>query len=265
MLEKKAVQFRLKSLLSMYKAGLGNIGNAMSDVEILTALYYGDLNRRPVMNVDDYLILSKVCAAPVQYAVLADKGFFDESELDHLGQNGSMFKEWPNGKVPGVSATLTSEGQGLSVALGIALSLKMERRANRVFVLMGDTELQKGQVWEACNIASYYNLDNLVVFVDNPALEIDPAIPSNIRVVQIQNKFASFGWDVVQVLDGHNFDQLLDGLSRAFKTNRKPVCVWCHTIAGKGIEFAERKASYLKARLSENEVADIIPKLQKLI
>lgn len=274
MLREKAAQIRFSTLMSMYKGGVGNVGRCMSVIEMLVALYYGDLNGASLMNVNckkpgskeqDYLILSKVCAAPVLYSILADLKFFDGRELDYLGQENSLLKKYPAAKVPGVCATLISEGQGLSVAVGLALNLKMDRKKNRIFAILGDDELQNGQIWEACSTAAYYNLDNLIAFVDNPFIDVDTSAISSIRTNQIQHKFEAFGWEVVQVMDGHNFDQLLDAVSKAFKSNRKPVCIWCHTIAGNGIEFAERKANYLKAVLSGNEMSEIIHKYKELV
>lgn len=269
MLEKKAAQIRLDCLRSMHKAGFSYIGASMSIVEILVALYYGELMGKPVIKFDaskpgwseqDYFVLSKKQAVPVQYAILADLGFFDKSELEFLGKGAALLQDHPVGKVPGMVATIPSDGMGLSVAAGIALSLKMERKMNRVFAVVGDYELQRGQIWEATMLASRFNLDNLICMVDDPAVEMEA-----MRIEKIQDKFEAFGWRVVQVRDGHDFDQILDALNRAFAANRKPVCLWCHTVAGKGLEFAERKRGYLRARLSDNEISYLIPKLQELI
>lgn len=255
MLQKKAAQIRLDTLTALYKARLGNVGSLMSPVEIMVALYY------EVMQKQDYLILSKKGALPLQYAILADLGFFDKSELDYLGQPGALLKTDFNMKVPGIFANLSADGQGLSVALGIALSLKQERLPNRVFAVLGDHELMKGEAWEAALCAAHYNLDNLVIVVDDPMLDID----CGVTIDRVQDKFEAFGWQVIQVIDGHNFDELLGAFDKISKVSRRPTCIWCHTISGKGIEFAERKASYLHAALSECELSEIIPKLQQLI
>lgn len=274
MLENKAAQIRLDTLMAIHKADRGCTGACMSLVEILTALYYGDINGKPVVNFDtlkpgwdgqDYVILSKNGTAVAQYAILADLGFFDKSELNCLGQNGALLTDYPMAKVPGIAASILDEGYGFSVAVGIALSLKMERKPNKVFVIVGDNELQKGQLWEAAMIASYYKLDNLIVFVDNAKFEIEPTVLSTPKIINIQDKFEAFGWKVTQVTDGHDFDQILDGVNRAFNTLRMPICIWCHTVAGKGVMFAERKVGYLNTVLSENELSEVIPKLQALV
>ncbi|MFH1284228.1 MAG: transketolase [Candidatus Peregrinibacteria bacterium] len=273
-LEKKAAQIRLDALTAIHKAGAGHSGSTMSVIEILVALYYGELFGTPVMKFDskkpqwdeqDYLVLSKGHAVPAQYAILADNGFFDKSELDFLGNENAMLRSRPYSKIPGIAATVASHGHGLSLALGIALCLKMERKPNKVFAVLGDGELQEGQVWEACMAASHYNLSNLIAFVDNNKVQSDGQVCGIMNVDPIQDKFEAFGWNVVQVRDGHNFDEILDALERAFTSNRKPVCVWCHTVVGKGIDFAEGKAGYKGVPLSEGEMADVELKLKELI
>lgn len=273
-LQKKAAQIRLDVLMAIYKAGVGHTGGSMSVVEILIALYYGKLKERSVVKFDpkkpgwdgqDYVVLSKGHAVLTQYAILADLGFFDKSELDYLGQEGALLKSRPSSKIPGITASMLSHGHGLSVALGMALSLKMDRKHNKVFAVLGDGELQGGQVWEAAMAAAHYNLNNLIAFVDNNEVQAGGPLCSVMDVGAIQDKFESFGWNVIQILDGHNFDDLLHALDRAFVSNRKPVCIWCHTIASKGIEFAERKAGYQNCPLSEGEMSVVIPKLKELI
>lgn len=273
-LEKKAVQVRLDALTAISKAGVGCSGSTMSLVEILVALYYGELYGKRVLECDsekpgcekqDYLVLSKGQAAPAQYAILADLGFFDKSELDYIGREGAMLKLRPDVKTPGISASMLSHGHGLSVALGMALSLKMDKKKNRVFAVLGDGELQEGQVWEAAMAAAHYKLNNLIAFVDNNKVQSSGLVNAVMDVGHIQDKFEAFGWSVIQVMDGHDFDKLLDAVARAFTSNRRPVCIWCHTVSGKGIDFAERKPGYLNVPLSEGEMADIVPKLQALL
>lgn len=270
-LEKKALEIRLSTLKTIHKANSGYVGASMSVVEILVALYHGNIGQEKVMDFDvnkpgwnsqDYFVLSKISVTPVYYAVLADLGFFDKEELNYLGQTGSILKNTPNAKVPGVSIAVSKFARGLSMALGLALSLKMERRENRVFCLIEDDELQKGQMWEAINMVAHFKLDNLLVIVERPFTAIDSDKPGGVKIDQLQDKFEAFGWKVVQVIDGHDFDDLLNGFVKAFNVSRKPVCILCNTISGKGIEFAERKHAYLNANLSHAEMADIVPKLE---
>jgi len=270
-LPKKAAQIRLETLLSISNAGFGASGSSMSIIEILVALYYGEIMGRRVMYFDadkpgwegqDYFVLSKGQAAPALYTVLADLGFFDKSELNFYARSGSMLQSKPVSKIPGIAVSSISTGMGLSKAMGLAKSIKMDRSNNKVFCLMGDGELQEGQVWEAAMAASQYKLNNLVVFVDNNKVQGGGNINSIMEVSPIQGKFEAFGWNVIQVRDGHDFNQLLHSLERAFTSNRMPVVVWCHTVCGKGIEFAEGKPGYQSVPLSEGEINEIIPNLK---
>ncbi len=269
-LEQKAAQIRLSTLETLHKGGQGYVGSCMSVVEILVSLYYGELfGQKQVMKYNpkipgakdqDFLILSKGHAVAVQYAILADLGFFDKSELNFLGKPGAMLKNRPSSKVPGISASMLSYGHGLSVALGLALSLRMEKTNQKVFAVLGDGELANGQVWEAAMMASKYKLNNLVAFVDNNKVQSGHLL----QVENLQSKFDSFGWQVIQVTDGHDCDQILNALQKAETFTRKPICIWCHTIVGKGVDFAERKANYQGATLSDNEMSAIIPKLKRI-
>ena len=273
-LQKKAANIRLDSLTAMYKAKKGCVGGSMSVVEILVSLYYGKVFGKPVMKFDpkkpdweeqDYLILSKGHAVPTLYAILADLGFFDKSELSYFAKEGCLLKGKPNFKVPGISASILSGGHGLSVGLGMAMSLQMDRKSNKVFVVMGDGELQNGQVWEAALACAHYNLSNLGLFIDNNKAQSGELISSVMNIPSIQDKFEAFGWNVIQVVDGHNFDQILDGVSRAVTSVRKPVCVWCHTVCGKGVDFAEGKPSYQRSVLSEGEMLVVTSKLKEVL
>ncbi|MDA1060822.1 MAG: transketolase [bacterium] len=263
-MEKKAAQIRLDTLTALYDASKGNVGSLMSVVEILVNLYYKEMRidpAKPGWDGQDYMILSKSDSVLVQYAILADLGFFDKSELSYYGKSGALLKTCPDIKVPGIFATLSGGGQGLSVATGLALSLKTARKNNRVFTLVGDYELMKGQIWEAALCAAHYKLDNLVMFIDDPILDIE----SGVKVDKIQDKFEAFGWSVIQVLNGHDFEEISNAIHKSSAISRKPICIWCNTIAGKGIEFAERKASYLNASLSDGEMSYVIPKLEQLV
>ncbi|MBU1152278.1 transketolase [Patescibacteria group bacterium] len=260
-LKEKAAAIRKDALFAINKAGRGFSGSAMSYVEILVALYYGG-----VMNVDpkmpgsdelDYFVLGKGHAAISWYAALADIGYFEKSELDHYQKENSFLSLWPNLKIPGVKAPVQNYGQGLSFACGLAMSLKMDRKPNRVFAVLGDGELACGQTWEAAMSASHYNLDNLIVFVDNDGLQLDGPNKAVMDVQPIQDKFEAFGWKVIQVRDGHDFDQILDALAKAFTTNRMPTLIWCHTVKGKGVPFAEGKESYHDAVLSDAELKSL--------
>ena len=273
-LESKAAQLRVDTLRTLHGSGVGYVGSTMSAVEILTALYYAEFPGRPLVKLDvskpqwegqDYVVLSKAHAAALQYSVLADLGFFSKEELNYFAKPGSMLQARPSLKVPGISAAGATHGHGLSVALGIAMSLQMDRRDNKVYCLLGDGELQSGQVWEAATAAAHYKLNNLIAIVDNNKLQRDGALNAVMDIGSIRAKFDAFGWNVIQVVDGHDFNQLLDGLERAFTSVRRPVCLWCHTVSGKGLQFAEGKPGYHSAELSEPEMRELIPKIEQEI
>ena len=269
-LERKAAQIRVDALTAINRAKSGHSGSAMSCVEILVSLYYADISGNPLMKFDskkpdwdgqDYFILSKGQAVPTLYAILADLGFFDKDELNYLRKVGGALQGFPNVKVSGISASISSHGLGLSTAMGLALSIKAGRLPNKVFTVLGDGELQEGQVWEAAMSASHYKLDNLIAFIDNDGLQVDGSVRSVMEVMPIQDKFESFGWKVIHVWHGHDFDEILDAVAKAFSVNRHPVCIWCHTIKGKGIEFAEGKPYYHDVPLSDEELSEVKRKL----
>lgn len=261
-LQRKAAEIRLSSLTAMTKGGVSGVGASMSAVEILLALYYGQLAGRAVMNFDpeipgsdeqDYFVLSKGEAVPVQYGILADLGFFDQAEMNFLAKEAALLSMEQGNKVPGVSFSNFADGHGLGVAVGLALSLKMDRKKNRVYVLLGEKELADGQTWEAMMVAAHYRLDNLVCLVDNNGM-------SNSVMDQgsLMDKFPAFGWRMVPVHDGHDFDKLLDALTRSFTVVNRPTCILCRTVSGKGVFFAEGKPDYHEVALSESELQALI-------
>lgn len=267
-LQKKALEIRLSALKSAYKANLTHIGSMMSVVEILIALYYEVLKfnaLKPGFKDQDYLILGKAQAAPVLYSILADLGFFDQAELEHLAKINGILQAKPFQKVPGIALGNLSSGHGLSLALGLALALKMEKNQNKVFTVLGDGELQCGQIWEAAMTAAHYKLDNLIAVIDNNKVQKGGLLKAVLDIEPLQDKFESFGWKVFQVKNGHDFDEILDAVNKAYTISRKPVAIWCHTLTGKGIDFAEGKPFYQSAPLSRQEMEEIISKFNKIV
>lgn len=271
-LRKKSLEIRIELLKIMNKAQFGHTGSSLSAVDLLVAMYYGKFHDRPVMQFDpqkpgwesqDYFILSKGHACPALYTILADLGFFPKQELQHIFQMNSLLQGHPVKKIPGVVLNAGSLAHGLSGALGLAMALKAERLYNRVFCLVGDGELQEGQVWEAAMAAAHYKLDNLVVIVDDNGLQIEGPTRSVMNVDPIVDKFESFGWKTVPVLGGHNFEELLSGLERAIEVQRRPSVVIAKTVKGKGVTFAENKSFYHGVALSDQEMAVAIPALQQ--
>jgi len=271
-LKKLAAQFRIDLLWAVHKAKSGHATTALSCIDILTLLYFGDIDGKQIMKYDpqkpqwegrDYFILSKGHAAPALYTVLAWLGFFPKDELGHLRQINSLLEGHPVNKIPGVEATTGPLGQGISFANGIALALKMDRKQNHIYVVVGDGELQEGQIWEAAMTSAQHRLDNVTVIVDNNKLQQTNFVRAIKQVEPIGQKFASFGWNVINVADGHNFDELTEAIRKAWKTKLKPTVIVCDTVKGKGVPFAENKANYHGVPLSEEEMAVAIPLLEK--
>lgn len=271
-LKKLAAQFRIEILEAVHKANSGHATTALSCIDILTLLYFGDIDGQRIMHYDsqkpqwegrDYFILSKGHGCPALYVILADLGFFPKEELNHLRQINCLLEGHPVNKVPGVEATTGPLGQGLSFANGIALALKIDKKFNRAYVLLGDGELQEGQVWEAAMTSAQHKLGNVTAIVDNNKLQQTNFVRAIKQVEPIGQKFAAFGWNVINVADGHDFDELRDAVRRAWKVKLRPSVIVCDTVKGKGVPFAENKASYHGVPLSKEEMAEAVPILEK--
>ena len=273
-LQIKAAELRIDTLKMLHKAGSGHTGSTLSILDVLVALYYGQVQGKPLMQYDpkkpgwdgqDYLIMSKGHGCPAQYAILADLGFFPKDELNHLRQVNSLLQGHPVRKIPGVTMTSGSLGHGFCVANGLAMCLKMERKPNKVYCILGDGEIQEGSIWEAAMAAAHFKTDNLIAILDNNELQIDGPVRKVMGIEPIQDKFEAFGWKVIQVMDGHDFDQLSEAFDRALEVRRRPTLIWAHTIKGKGVPFAEGKVSYHGVVLSDEEMAEAIPILERQI
>lgn len=271
-LKKKAVEIRIGVLNTLHIAQSGYLGGSLSCIEILTACYYGKLADRPVMFFDptipgaddqDYFVLSKGHASPSLYVVLADLGFFPLDELRHYRQIRSLLQAYPIKKIPGVTISTGTSAHGIAGAVGLAMALKMDKCPNRVICLVGDGELQDGQLWESVLLATQYKLDNLTVIVDFNGLQMDGVLRSVVGVEPISDKFESFGWKSIPVIDGHNFQDLLVGLEKAYEVQRKPSVLIARTIKGKGVVFAENKPFYHSEVLSEEEMEEALPALEQ--
>lgn len=270
----KAAELRIENLKMIHKANTGHTGSSLSCLDILVALYYGRIGDRPILKYDpmkpgsdeqDYVIMSKGHGCPALYVILADLGFFPKEELNHLRQVNSLLQGHPVRKIPGVIATTGSLGHGFSQANGLAMCLKMEKAHNRVYAILGDGELQEGQIWEAAMAAAHYKLDNLIAFVDKNELQIDGYVRAIMNVDPVVDKFIAFGWHVITVRNGHDFDQLLNAVEKAWEVRRKPTVIVAHTIKAKGVPFAEDKVSYHGVALSKEEMAIAIPALESCL
>lgn len=241
-LEQTAAKVRIDVIRAIHNAGSGHPGGSLSAADIVTALYFDEMNIDPAdpkKGDRDKFILSKGHAGPVQYAALAERGYYPVSDMMTLRKLGSKFQGHPNmHKVPGIEMSTGSLGQGISVSVGMALANKMDKNPGRVYTLLGDGELQEGLVWEAVMSAAHYKLDNLVAIVDFNGLQIDGKNDDVMTVKPIDEKFAAFGWNVL-VIDGHNFDEILDAFAKARACKEKPTAIIAKTHKGRGVSFME--------------------------
>lgn len=247
-----------KDIVSMiYMSKSGHPGGSLSAVEILTALYFDEMNIDPnncKMEDRDRFVLSKGHAAPVLYATLAHKGYFDREELKGLRKINRMLQGHPDMKgTPGVEMSTGSLGQGFSVACGMAMASKLDNAPWRVYALLGDGEVQEGIVWEAAMSAAHYKLDNMVAFLDYNGLQIDGKTEDVMNIGHIVDKFKAFGWNVIEI-DGHDFDQIFAALDMAKETVGKPTMIIAKTIKGKGVSFMENQAGWHGAAPSDSDL-----------
>lgn len=246
-LKKQAKLVRVEILKMLTIAGSGHTGGSLSAADIVTALYFSKMRHKPDepgWRERDRFILSKGHAAPLLYAVLAMAGYFDISALKTLRKLGSPLQGHPCSRVlPGVEISTGSLGQGLSVSNGMAIGMKMDNIGSRVYCLLGDGEIQEGQVWEAAMTAAHYKLDNICAIVDLNGLQIDGPVSKVKAIEPVASKWAAFGWNVIDI-DGHDMKEILDALDNAETVKGKPSVILAHTIKGKGVSFFEGKVEY---------------------
>lgn len=246
-LELKARTIRRHIVEMIAEAGSGHPGGALSCADIVTALYFHEMKidpENPKWPDRDRFVLSKGHAAPALYAALAEKGFFPIDELKTLRKTGSMLQGHPDMKItPGLDMTTGSLGQGLSVANGMALAGKLDKKDYRVYVILGDGESEEGQVWEAAMTAAHYKLDNLTLFLDYNKLQIDGPIDEVMSPGDLAMKFKAFGWHTIEI-DGHDFGDILSAIEKAKATEGKPTAIIANTIKGKGVPFMENEVGW---------------------
>ena len=236
-LEQISKEVRKDILLQVYNANSGHPGGALSCADILVAIYFD------LIKEGDKVILSKGHASAALYGVLAEKGFFPKEELKTFRKINSRLQGHPSYvKTPGVDASSGSLGQGLSVANGIAMSFKLDKKENFVYVILGDGEIQEGQIWEAAMSANKYNLNNLIAFLDYNKLQIDGSNNEVMPVAPVKEKFEAFGW-FVQEINGHNFDEIINAVNKA-KLQERPSMIIANTVKGKGVSFMENMCEW---------------------
>ena len=246
-LKSKANEIRKDIVTEVYNAKSGHPGGSLSIADIMTVLYFDELNideKNPRWEDRDRLVLSKGHCAPALYAALAERGYFEKEKLVSLRKLDSNLQGHPNmNDVPGVDMSTGSLGQGLSAANGMAISAKLDNKNYRVYCILGDGEIQEGQVWEAAMSSNKFKLDNLCIIVDNNNLQIDGTTEEVMDLKPIDEKFKSFGFNVI-IIDGHNYDEIKSAFKQARETKGKPTCIIAKTVKGKGVSFMENQAGW---------------------
>lgn len=263
-LEEMAGKIRIDIIRQIHAAGSGHPGGSLSAADIITYLFFAEMKidpQDPDRTDRDRFVLSKGHAAPALYAALAEKGYFPVGELLTLRKIDSMLQGHPDKKkIPGVDMSTGSLGQGISAAAGMALADKIDGRDQRVYALLGDGELQEGLVWEAAMAAAHYGLDHLTAFVDWNGLQIDGRNEDVMTVTPVDEKFKAFGWDV-QVIDGHDFDQIAAAVEKAKTVTGRPQMIVAKTIKGKGVSFMEDQAGWHGKAPSEEQAKQAVEEL----
>ena len=260
-------KIRISIIEQVYNAKSGHPGGSLSCADILTVLYFNQMNineKEPKAPLRDRFVLSKGHCAPALYGTLAERGFFEKEKLKEFRKIDGNLQGHPDmNKVPGVDISTGSLGQGLSVANGMALSSKLNHDGYRVYCLLGDGEIEEGQVWEAAMTASKYHLDNLCAVVDYNGLQIDGKVEEVKGLDNIEGKFKSFGFNTI-VVDGNNMEQLIDAFETAKLTKEKPTVIIAKTIKGKGVSFMEGKAEWHGKAPNEEEFKQAIKELSEI-
>ncbi len=265
-LAQKANEIRKSIIRSLHSAKSGHPGGSLSAADMVTFLYYEEMNISPDHPEDknrDRFVLSKGHAAPVLYAVLAEKGYIPKEDLITLRKTGSYLQGHPDMKhTPGVDMSAGSLGQGISTAVGMALAGKMDHADYRVYTMLGDGEIEEGQVWEAAMFAGHRKLDNLVVIVDNNNLQIDGTVEQVCSPYPIDKKLEAFQFHVITI-DGHDFDEIRKALSEARMTKGMPTAIVMNTIKGKGVSFMENEVKWHGAAPNDEQYAVAMEDLEK--
>ncbi len=265
-LQKIANEIRKGIVTAVYSAKSGHPGGSLSAADIFTYLYFEEMNidpGAPYKEDRDRFVLSKGHVAPGLYSTLAHRGYFPVEDLKTLRQVGSYLQGHPDKKhIPGVDMSSGSLGQGISAAVGMALSAKLSDDAYRVYTLLGDGEIQEGQVWEAAMFAGHRKLDNLVVIVDNNGLQIDGNIADVCSPYPIDKKFEAFNFEVINT-DAHDFDALADAFKKAREIKGKPVAIIAKSIKGKGVSFMENQAGWHGTAPNEEQYKQAMEELEK--
>jgi len=262
-----ARQIRREIVVMIGAAGSGHPGGSLSAVEILVELYFHRMHidpKNPALPDRDRFILSKGHAAPVLYAVMAEAGY-EQTPLDKLNtlrKLGSIYQGHPDMRyIPALEASTGSLGEGLSLALGMGLGARMDGRKSRTYVMLGDGEIQEGQIWEAAMAGAFHKLDNVVAIVDNNRIQLDGFVKDIMNVEPLADKWRAFGWHTIEI-DGHDFHAIQAALDEAEATKGKPTCLVAHTVKGKGVSFMENNPKFHGTAPTADEVKLALQELQ---
>ena len=256
-LKERAARIRMHSVEAVYGAKSGHPGGSLSIADVITYLYFHKMNvdpKNPKMESRDRFVLSKGHCCPALYAALAEKGYFDVSELKKLRQLGAMLQGHPDMKgIPGIDMSTGSLGQGFSTACGMAAVAKRKGYGWKVYTALGDGEIEEGQVWEAAMFANQYKLDNIIAFIDCNGYQIDGAVEDVMNPHPVDEKFKAFGW-FVAVIDGHDFEAIDNAVNQAL-TCGKPAAIICKTVKGKGVSYMENNYTWHGKAPKDDEYA----------
>ena len=263
-----AYKARKHALTGIYNAASGHPGGSLSIADILSVLYFEKMNidpENPKMADRDRFVLSKGHCAPVLYGILAERGYFPTEHCATFRQASSNLQGHPDMKgVPGVDMSTGSLGQGISAANGMALSAKLDNKDYRVYTILGDGEIEEGQVWEAAMFAAHYKLDNLTAFLDFNGLQIDGDIREVMNSTPIDKKFEAFNWNVITI-DGHDYDQIRNAIDEAQTVKGKPTIIIAKCVKGKGVSFMENQAGWHGAAPNKEQYEQAIAELDAVI
>lgn len=264
-LEKQCVELKKQVITMIYKAQSGHPGGSLSAADFVTALYFREMNLEPANPKwadRDRFVLSKGHVCPIQYAALATLGYFDRKVLDTLRQEGSILQGHPDmKKCPGIDISTGSLGQGFACGVGMGIAAKADGKDYRVFVVLGDGECQEGEIWEAAQTANKYQLDNVIVFVDNNHLQLDGATDEVMPNLDLRKKFEAFGFESFEI-DGHNMAEIVAVLDKIrVSKNGKPKCILANTVKGKGVSFMENQCGWHGTAPNDEQYAQAMREL----
>ncbi|MBU0628287.1 MAG: transketolase [Nanoarchaeota archaeon] len=263
-LEKQALQIRMDVLEMITEAKSGHPGGSLSAVDIMTVLYFHKMRynpKKPKWEDRDRFVLSKGHACPALYACLARSGYFPLAKLKTLRKIGSCLQGHPeSNKCSGIEASTGPLGQGLSFANGVGLAGKLDKKDYKVYVMLGDGEVQEGNIWEAAMLAAHYKLNNVIVFLDHNRLQIDGELKDVMNIEPIKDKFSAFGWHTIEI-NGHDFKEILNALDEADKVKDKPIMIIANTIKSKGVDYMENKAEWHGKAPTQDQLKEALAEL----